>query len=69
MTDNHLLIIVGGVLSAIVQFVGTPLLLWLRPASPRPDPFMTIFIYFPVGGFIIWCVLYVTYRLFFNSYP
>ncbi|MNB61199.1 hypothetical protein D3C87_1116670 [compost metagenome] len=69
MNDGHLLLIMAGVLSAIVQFVGTPLLLWLRPAAPRPDPLMTIFIYFPIGGFIIWGVLYIAYRLFFNSYP
>ncbi|MNZ16785.1 hypothetical protein D3C78_337650 [compost metagenome] len=69
MTDNHLLIIVAVVLSAILQFVATPVLAWLRPGRICPNPFLVILVYFPAGSFFTWLLLWVAYRLYFNSYP
>ncbi|MNO12907.1 hypothetical protein D3C76_25250 [compost metagenome] len=69
MTDNHLLIIVAVVLSAICQFIAAPIGAWFWPSKPGPNPILTIFVYFPAGSLITWGLLYVAYRLYFNAYP
>lgn len=69
MTDNDLLIIAAGFLSAIVHLVMTPLWLWLVPSRKAPGPFMLVLVYFPLGGLCIYIALYVAYRLYLNSYP
>jgi hypothetical protein len=69
VTDNSLLIIVAGVLSALVHLVLNPLWLWLAPTKKIPNPFVLVLVYFPLGAVIIYAVLYVVYRLYLNSYP
>lgn len=69
MTDNSLLIIVAGVLSALVHLVLNPLWLWLAPSKKVPNPLVLVLVYFPLGAVVIYCVLYIAYRLYLNSFP
>lgn len=69
MTDNELLIIVAGVLSALVHLVLNPLWVWFFPARRPVGPFVHVLVYFPLGAVIIYTALYVAYRLYLNSYP
>lgn len=69
MTDNSLLIIAAGVLSALVHLILNPLWLWLIPSRKVPNPFVHVFVYFPLGAVVLYGVFYVAYRLYLNSYP
>lgn len=69
MTDNSLLIIAAGFLSAVVHLVMTPLWLWIIPQKKAPGPFMLVLVYFPLGALLIYGALYVVYMFYFTYKP
>ena len=69
MTDNSVLIIASVVMGAVGQMLVPFLFQLWRPSKTAPNPLLVIFVYWPAASLVIWAILWIAYRLYFNAYP